>query len=530
MPVKTKLKNALLLLPVLAGSLCISCKTTGKPSPDEKEIKPNILFILSDDHTSQAWGIYGGLLKNHVKNNHIKELAKEGAVLDNAFCTNSICSPSRASILTGQYSHINQVYTLREPLPKGHPNIAKALSAGGYQTAIIGKWHLDEQPEGFDYFNVLPGQGRYRNPILKTRETWTDGADGSEGKIYKGFSTDVIADLTIKHLQKRDTAKPFFILCSFKATHEPFDYPERYNTLYEDVEIPEPASLLDFGKGKGGRTFKGQKLENLAARWEEATRDPENFWTDYPGLPYPLDGLDSVQRRKKIYQKLVKDFMRSGAAIDDNIGKLLDYLEAEGIADNTIVIYTADQGYFLGEHGFFDKRLIYEESLRMPFVIRYPKEIRGGTRIDDMILNIDFAALLTDYAGMEKPGFIQGRSFRENLKGNTPEDWRDAMYYRYWLHHPDRPAHFGIRNERYKLAFFYGQGLGKYGSSKKNTVPQWEFYDLEKDPRELHNVIDNPQYAPVIEKMKNELKKLRDKYGDNDEDYPAMQPVLKELR
>ncbi|MBC9796893.1 sulfatase family protein [Sinomicrobium weinanense] len=524
--------KAVLLL-ILAGLSCLSCKktkTAEKQSLEDQSTKPNILFILSDDHTSQAWGIYGGLLRDYVKNDNIKRLAGEGAVLDNAFCTNSICSPSRASILTGQYSHINQVYTLREPLPKGHPNIAKELTANGYQTAIIGKWHLDRQPEGFGYFNVLPGQGRYWDPIFKTKDTWTDGADGSKGKIYKGFSTDIIADLTIEHLQERDTTKPFFMLCSFKATHEPFDYPERYNSLYEDVEIPEPASLFDFGKGEGGRTFKGQKLENLAARWEEATRDPENFWTDYPGLPYPLDGLDSIQLRKKIYQKFVKDFMRSGAAIDDNIGKLLNYLEAEGLADNTIVIYTADQGYFLGEHGFFDKRLIYEESLRMPFVIRYPKEIKGGARIDDMILNIDFAALLADYAGMKKPDFIQGRSFRENLKGNTPEDWRDAMYYRYWLHHPDRPAHFGIRNERYKLAFFYGQGLDKYGSSEESTPPQWEFYDLEKDPRELHNAINDPQYAAVIAKMKNEMKKLREEYRDNDADAPVMQPILEELR
>jgi arylsulfatase A-like enzyme len=487
--------------------------------------KPNILFILSDDHTSQAWGLYGGILQDYVQNQNIQRLANDGAVLENAFCTNSICTPSRGSILTGQYSHMNQVYTLNEPIPVGHPNIAKTFKENGYQTAVIGKWHLVEQPEGFDYFNVLPGQGEYWNPILKTKENWKDGRDGSSGKQYEGFSTDVITELTINHLKERDSTKPFMMFCNFKATHEPFDYPPRFATLYKNDTIKEPESLMDFGKETTGRTFKGQVLENLGERWQKAT-DTENFWTSYPGLPYPLDGLDSIQKRKKIYQKLVKDFMRCGAAIDDNIGKLLDYLQDEGIADNTIVIYTADQGYFLGEHGFFDKRLIYEESLRMPFVIRYPKEIKGGQRVDDIILNIDFSALLADYAGIAKPAYIQGESFRANLNGSTSKDWRKQMYYRYWLHHPERPAHFGVRNERYKLAFFYGQDLGKKGTSKETTLPSWEFYDLEEDPKEGNNAINESKYEAIIAAMKLQLMEERKKYADEDEDYPVMRDIL----
>lgn len=488
--------------------------------------KPNILFILSDDHTSQAWGIYGGELEAYVQNKNIKRLAREGTVLNNAFCTNSICTPSRGSILTGQYSHINQVFTLNEPLPKGHPNIAKTLSKNGYQTAIIGKWHLVGEPEGFDYFNVLPGQGRYWNPVLKSKENWGDGYDASAGKEYKGFSTDVIADLTIQHLKIRDTKKPFLMFCNFKATHEPFDYPDRFKHLYKDVEIPEPESLFDFGPETTGRTFIGQKLEKLGQRWDNATKDPENWWTTYPGLPYPLDGLDSIQKRKKIHQKLVKDFMRCGATIDDNIGKLLDYLEDEGIADNTIVIYTADQGYFLGEHGFFDKRMIYEESLRMPFVIRYPKKIKGGQRIDDIILNIDFPALLADYAGVQKPDYMQGRSFRKNLEGNSPKDWRKQLYYRYWLHHPERPAHFGIRNERYKLAFFYGQPLGKKGTNKEVTETAWEFFDLDEDPREVQNAISDLKYNGIIKEMKMAMLEERKKYNDLDENSEVMKHIL----
>ncbi|MCP4974687.1 MAG: sulfatase [Maribacter sp.] len=515
-------KNLALLM-VLVVSACVS---KAERQVTEKE-QPNILFVLSDDHTSQAWGIYGGLLADYVENKSIDRLASEGMVLNNAFCTNSICTPSRGSILTGQYSHVNQVYTLSEPLPRNHPNIARTLSENGYQTAVIGKWHLVGKPEGFDYYNVLPGQGRYWDPILKTESNWTDGHNSTTGQVYQGFSTDVITNLTIEHLKKRDKKKPFLMFCNFKATHEPFEYPERFKDLYNNVDIPEPESLLDFDQENTGRTFHGQTLERLGKRWESATKNPDKFWTSYPGLPYPLDDLDSIQKRKKIYQKLVKDFMRCGAAIDDNIGKLLDYLESEDIADNTIVVYTADQGYFLGEHGFFDKRLIYEESLRMPFVIRYPKEIKGGQRIDDIVLNIDFAALIADYAGVEQPGYIQGESFRENLKGKTPKDWRKQMYYRYWLHHPDRPAHFGVRNARYKLAFFYGQDLEKQGTSKEITKPEWEFYDLEKDPKEMHNAYGDVEYATIIKEMKYSILEERKKYGDLDTNSPVMQEILK---
>lgn len=517
-----KPKNLIFLFLGILFSISVVPQTESK-----SDDRPNILFILSDDHTSQAWGIYGGALADYVQNDNIKRLANEGTVLNNAFCTNSICTPSRGSILTGQYSHINQVYTLNEPLPKGHPNIAKTLSKIGYQTAIIGKWHLVNKPEGFDYFNLLPGQGRYWNPILKTKENWQDGRNSELGKEYAGFSTDVITDLTIEHLEQRDSSKPFLMFCNFKATHEPFDYPERFKHLYLDVEIPGPESLFDFKPETTGRTFVGQKLEKLGIRWDNATKDPEHWWTTYPGLPYPLDGLDSIQKRKKIHQKLVKDFMRCGAAIDDNIGKLLDYLDKEGIADNTIVVYTADQGYFLGEHGFFDKRMIYEESLRMPFVIRYPKEIKGGQRIDDIILNIDFPALLADYAGLERPAYMQGQSFREHLKGNTPDSWRKQMYYRYWLHHPERPAHFGIRNERYKLAFFYGQDLDKKGTSKVISKPAWEFFDLQEDPKELHNAIADLKYSEIIAAMKLAMQEERHKYKDLDQDSKVMQPILK---
>lgn len=505
-------------------TLCVLALIFASCGKNDKEVeRPNILFILSDDHTSQAWGIYGGILKDVVHTPNINRLADEGVVLDNCFCTNSICTPSRAAILTGQYSHHNGVYTLADALPPDSMNIAKVLHESGYQTALVGKWHLKKQPSGFDYFNVLPGQGRYWNPVLKTKDNWEDGYGG--GKEYKGFSTDVIADLSIDWMKNRNKDKPFMMLCHFKATHEPFDFPDRYKHLLDSVEIPEPASLFDEGPETTGRTFRGQTLENLRDRYLENTRNP-NFWAQYPELPFSVEGLDAKAQRRKTYHKLVKDFIRSGAAIDDNIGKLLDFLKEEGIADNTVVIYTADQGYFLGEHGFFDKRLIYEESLRMPFVIRYPREFKGGQRVDDIILNIDFAALLADYAGVEKPAFVEGQSFRENLKGETPPDWRSSMYYRYWLHLVDRPGHFGIRNDRYKLAFFYGQPLDMKGAQQQTTEPAWEFYDLEKDPHELHNAYNDPAYATIIGEMKTALKRLRSQVGDTDENRPVMQKIF----
>ena len=500
----------------------ISCKE----KVVQADSRPNILFIMSDDHTSQAWGIYGGILKDHVKAPNIARLANEGMVLNNALCTNSICVPSRAAILTGQYSNRNGVYTLSDALSPDSLNIAKILRKQGYQTAIIGKWHLKKEPSGFDYYNVLHDQGRYWDPILRTRKNFHKSKE--QWDIHKGFSTDVITDLSMNWLDTIDRTKPFMLMTHFKATHEPFDYPARYNDLYKDIDIPEPESLYDFNPETTGRTFVGQKLDNLAWRYEQASDAPDKWWCKYPGLPFYTSELDSIQQRKTVYQKFIKDFMRSGAAIDDNIGRLLDYLEKNGLAENTVVIYTADQGYFLGEHGFFDKRMIYEESLRMPFVIRYPKEIKGGVRIDDLILNIDFPALFADYAGIEIPNSMQGKSFRKNLQGKTPQDWRKTAYYRYWTNHAKRPGHFGIRNDQYKLAFFYGQSLDMTGSSKESTEPAWEFYDLKNDPSENHNSYQDPEYNNIIQEMKIELVKQRELVEDTDKQYPVMQTMLEE--
>ena len=502
----------------------VSVQNTDVKSQNQQE-RPNILFILSDDHTSQAWGIYGGVLEQYVRNDNIRRLAKEGCVLDNCFCTNSISAPSRATILTGAYSHVNGLYTLSDTFNSDQDNIAKQMQAGGYQTALVGKWHLKAQPKGFDYYSVFHDQGEYRDPtIISSDEPWP--GDVNFGTRTQGFSTDIVTGKAIKWMKNADKSKPFMMCCHFKATHEPWDYPERMKHLYDDVVFPEPDNLYQWGAESTGRTFQGQPLEEMARRWMYASEDPDRWWCRYPGLPFSTKGLHRTAARGKAYQKMIKDYLRCGATIDDNIGKLLNALDEMGIADNTIVVYVSDQGYFLGEHGFFDKRMMLEQSLRMPFVIRYPKEIPAGTRNKDMITNIDFAAMLADYAGVKAPEQSQGHSFRSNLKGETPKDWRKSMYYRYWTHHDIRPAHLGIRSDRYKLMFLYGDPLHMTGSESSNFTPTWEFYDLQVDPKENHNAYSDPQYAKIIKQMKKELLELRKEYKDEDLNSPRMKEIM----
>jgi len=470
---------------------------------------------MSDDHTSQAWGIYGGVLAPFVQNSGIDRLAREGARLTNVFCTNSICVPSRGSIMTGRYSHQNGIYTLAEALSPDSNSVAKELQKGGYETALIGKWHLKDKPAGFDYWKVLPGQGRYHDPILLSEDNF------EAGEIIEGFSSDVIGDLSIDWLNSRNAERPFFLMTHFKATHEPFDYPERYDTLYENIDLPEVESLFDFTPEATGRSFIGQKLDILGERYEN---DDRHF---YPGSSFSLEGLSREEARAKTYQKFVKDFLRSGAAINDNIEKLLKYLDENDLTENTVVVYTADQGYFLGEHGFFDKRMFYEESVRMPFVVRYPAEIESGSVVDEMVLNLDFPSLFLDYGDLSAPEYMQGKSFRQALQGHENIDKREDFYYRYWLHQTNRPAHFGVRNSTQKLIFYYGQPLGMPGAHKESTEPAWEFFDLENDPNELHNAYGEVEYQVDIQKLKSRLLELRKEIGDTDEEFPVMDSIMR---
>jgi len=479
------------------GSALLGSRLSAQPAGGSGR-RPNILYIMADDYTSQAIGCYGLRLSAYARTPNIDRIAAGGAILRNCFCTNSICVPSRASILTGQYSHVNGAKTLAGRLPPTADNVAKHLQAVGYQTALVGKWHLKDQPAGFDHYNVLRGQGRYHDPIL-----YGTGADWQQGgKVHQGHSTDVITDLALDWLRDGcDADKPFALMCHFKAVHEPFYSHERYRRLYADQELPEPNDLF-WPESPRGKRFKGWPLEILAQRFQD---NPNRY------APPRLDvtGLDAEGIRRATYQKFMKDYLRAVAGIDDNVGRLLAWLDETGQAENTVVIYTADQGYFLGEHNLFDKRFMLEESLRMPFVVRYPREITPGTSLDDIILNIDFAELLLDYAGATVPASMQGRSFRDNLAGRTPNDWRDAMYYHYWTHQKERPSHYGIRTSRYKLIYYYG--LVRMGREPERC---WELYDLQTDPREQTNQYDNTAYGAIIADLKRRLHQLRSEYND----------------
>lgn len=519
-------KISLSVLGVLAacmnGKIC--AQTDIKIAGDER---PNILFILSDDHTAQAWGIYGGILADYAHNPNIRRLASEGVVLDNCFCTNSISSPSRASILTGAYSHKNGVYTLADSLDTSLPTIATILKQAGYQTGLVGKWHLKSQPQGFDYYSIFYDQGVYRDPLfINSSDPWP--GNRNFGECVQGFSTDIVTEKAIEWMKAREKKQPFLMCCHFKATHEPYDYPTRMEHLYDGIVFPEPENLMDWGPETNGRGFIGQKMEEIGRRWELASADPDKWWCRYPGLPFSTQGMQRAAARKTIYQKYIRDYLRCGATVDDNIGKLLQALDDMGIADNTIVVYVSDQGYFLGEHGFFDKRMFYEEAARMPFVIRYPKRLPSGKRVKDLILNIDFAPTLAQFTGVNPSGGMQGRSFVDNLCGRTPDDWRRSFYYRYWTHHTIRPAHMGIRNERYKLVFYYGDPLDMTDGQERATKPVWDFYDLQKDPKEDHNVYNEKEYAPIIKQMKKEMIKLRMEVEDTDGKYAQMQKLFEE--
>lgn len=479
-------RRVLVLVAVLA---CFPACAGAADSPRTQ--RPNIVYIMADDHTSQAWGCYGSRLAEFCQTPNIDRLAAEGVRLENCFCTNSICVPSRAAILTGQYSHVNGVKTLKDALDPKTDNVAKQLQKSGYQTALVGKWHLKKEPTGFDYWNIIKGQGKYHEPTMFEMDL------EKPEKQIGGYCTDVFTDKAIAWLEQREPTKPFCLMLHFKATHEPWAFHERYATLYENVNLPEPETLFGSTGPKGTRV-PGWPLEVLTQRMIKGGHGASKL---------VLNTKDPVEIRKATYQKFVKAVLRCVAAIDENIGRVLALLDEQGIAKDTLVIYTSDQGYFLGEHNYFDKRFMLEESLRMPFVARYPNEIKPGTVLDDIILNIDFAPTFLDYAEAQIPDWIQGRSFRANLADNTRGDWRHEMYYRYYGGQKERPAHFGIRTHDDKLIYYDGLQQAPEKS-------RWEFYDLTEDPKETTNVYDEGQHRDRIEELKKRLRNIQADLGD----------------
>ena len=456
---------------------------------------------MSDDHASHAISSYGSRI-NQTPN--LDRIAEGGMILQNCFCVNSICTPSRANILTGKHSHLNGVKTLSDPLDGRIPNVAKMLQADGYQTAMVGKWHLghggNADPTGFDYWNVLPGQGLYHDPVMLE-------PDGE--KTHKGYTTDIITDFSLEWLQNRDKERPFFMMCHHKAPHRPWDSDEKHAHMFEDEDVPMPDNFFDdyANRSNAARDAKMRVFGHMSER---------DLKIDTLGPP--PEGLSEEALANWQYQRYIKEYLRCVASIDDNVGRMLDYLDAEGIADDTIVIYTSDQGFFLGDHGWYDKRFMYEESLRMPFLVRYPREIQPGSSCDAMALNIDFAETWLDYAGLSIPEDMQGTSLRPLFNDDTPDDWRTSMYYRYWMHltHHYVPAHYGIRTDRYKLIYYYGEALGTTGSIDEPKAPEWELFDLEKDPNEMCSVYDDPAYAAIVTELTAELYRLKAAAGDEE--------------
>lgn len=477
--------------------------------------RPNILFMMADDHAAHAVGAYGGRLAVMNPTPHLDRLAAEGIRLENVFVTNSICTPSRATLMTGQYSHINGVTTLNGAIEPARQHLANLIGDAGYETAMIGKWHLKEEPAAFDYYAVLPGQGSYFNPILRVdgKGDWPNNVVRYAGYDSK-HSSDVVTDLSLEWLKQRDSAKPFFLMHHFKAPHDNFENAERYDWLYEDDEIPEPTSLRY--QPEHGSEATATAGTSVSKRNERRNMGHHMFVDQ---------NLDNAEYTSVSYQRYMKKYLRTIRGIDDNIGRLIDHLKATGEFDNTIIVYTSDQGFMLGEHDYIDKRWMYEESLRVPFIVRYPGYVPQGSTSDDIINNVDFAPTLLSMAGVSKPSFMQGDSFLPMLKGqDAPADWKTATYYRYWMHmtHHDNPAHYGIRTKDYKLIFYYGLPLDAPGALETPTQPGWELYDMRTDPHELRNVYNNPRYADVVLRLKEELLELKASIGDTDDKYPTL--------
>ncbi len=497
--------------------------------------RPNILFIMSDDHTAQAIGAYATLLKEIDPTPTIDQIAAEGMCFDNAFCTNAICTPSRACIITGQYNHINGVFDLGGNIPPEKQALPILMRQAGYQTAIIGKWHLKVEPN-YDYYKVLPGQGKYFDTEFRIQgeQPWPKNTVAYPGS----HSTDVITDAALDWFKnKRDPNKPFFVSHHYKAPHDYFESNPRYDDYLADIEIPEPDSLWNKPNTWGSIATRGHNDELVPhigtsigrrnPRRSYAADLPNKFPSEFK-WDYQDENLSDYEVKRLAYQAYLKKYLRCVKGVDENLKRLIDYLKEEDLYDNTLIIYTGDQGFWLGEKDYQDKRWAYDPSQRMPFIVRYPKSIPAGTRSDAIVENVDYPALMLDYAGIEIPDSMQGRSFREICEtGKEPDDWKQAAYYRYWMHmaHHDNPGEMAIRTKNHKLIYFYGCNY----DGEEQTPPAWELYDLAKDPNELNNVYDDPQYAEVREQLKADLAAMRKQNGDDGSHYPKCEKVIQEF-
>ncbi len=506
---------------------------------EAKEERPNIVFIFSDDHAPHAIGAYDGWLKSVNPTPEIDQLAEQGMLFENSFCTNSICGPSRAVIQTGKHSHKNGFMDNGDRFDWNQQTFPKLLQGTGYQTAIFGKSHLKGKPQGYNEWAVLPGQGLYYNPDFYTKD----------GQItIQGHCTDVVTDMAVDFLEnKRDTNKPFMLMVQHKAPHRNWMPAARHLTLYDDIDLPEPATLFDtwedkapparhqetsiidymhlnydlfvdltpdFTQGKPSKSEDPSSWRNMQRMSEEQMR----VWRDAYGpkdVAFHAANLSGKDLLRWKYQRYAKNYLRTIKGVDESVGRLVATLDELGLSDNTIVIYSSDQGFFIGDHGWYDKRWMYEESLKMPFIIKWPNVITPGSRQQKMIQNIDYAETFLDIAQAAIPDDMQGRSLLPLLKGESVNDWRDSIYYHYYEYPSVHmvPKHNGIRTERYKLMHFYEFG-------------EWEFYDLENDPEELNNLYGKSEFAELIETHKAKLASLQE-YYDDDSELPEMPEAWK---
>lgn len=465
-------------------------------------VRPNFVFVMSDDHAAHAISAYGSRINRTPQ---LDRIAEGGMRFDACFCTNSICTPSRASILTGTYNHVNGVTTLDTHMDNRLQTFPKLLQSAGYQTAMFGKWHLGHGPQhdpaGFDTWRVLPGQGHYHNPVM---------LDHEQGVVERGgYVTDLITDDCLDWLDRRDPDRPFMLLCHHKAPHRTWEPAREHFTMYDDVDIPEPETMFD------DHATRAAVVQAMRMRLLDL--DP------IIDLKSPVPpGLSEDEEVRWRYQRYIKDYLRVIASIDDNVGRMLDWLDAAGLADNTVVVYTSDQGFFLGDHGWFDKRLMYEESLSMPFLVRYPAMVDAGSSCDEIALNVDVAPTFLELAGVEVPDEMQGESIVPLLRGESPDDWRQSMYYRYWMHRDGAhnvPAHYGVRTRTHKLICYYNDPLDQLGANGPADPVEWELFDLVADPLETTNVIDDPAYTEAAAELRAELARLQRELGD--EPHPA---------
>jgi len=516
--------NYLIIIIVLAQS----CKQKEEVEVvEEVPTRPNIIYIMADDHAEQAISAYGHPISQLAPTPNIDRIANEGALFTNNFCTNSLCGPSRTVVLTGKFSHINGFRMNGESFDGSQQTFPKLLQKAGYKTGLIGKWHLHGLPQGFDSWKIIDDQGHYYNPTFVFQ-----GHDGKEADTLDipGYATDIITDQAIEFMdQNKDSGQPFMLMVHHKAPHRNWMPSLRHLNKYDSVQFPLPDTYFTDHEGSLGSKLQQQTIykdmyEGHDLKLTKAKGNPELAWN-----PWTNDFDRMTPEQRKIWdeaysakndafhdvnlsgkalaeykgQRFLQEYLSTIASVDEGVGKILDYLKANGLEDNTIVIYTTDQGFYLGEKGWFDKRYMYEESLAMPFMIKYPNHIKAGSKVNALTQNLDFAETFLDYAGVEIPSDMQGKSLKPLLEGTvSDDDFRDAVYYHYY----DYPAfhmvkkQYGVRTNRYKLMHFY------------DDIDTWELYDLEQDPEEIHNQIDNPEYDVIEAELRVKLAELEKQY------------------